>query len=203
MEFEEMKKIWDAQSNQAMYAIDEAALRNRVIAKKAKARKLAGLTEKIFIGANIFAGSIIVVASVIKDKWSVSGLIMTAFMYFIAGYIVVRRNKRLKSQDKFERTMLGDLDNAIATADYQVNFSRSSRYYLGVVVGLSLTSLLEANSPWWVVVLAALFFILTYIGAKWEYRTFYASQKKELRSMRDKLVSMDNDEPHAGFDQAI
>lgn len=204
MEFEEMKKIWDAQNNQALYAIDETALHNRVIAKKSKARRMADLTEKIFIGANILAGLMIVVPTVVKNKVSISGILMAVLMFFTAGYIVNRRNRRLKTQDNFDKSMLGDLDNAITTADYQVNFSRSSRYYLLAIVVLSLSSLLESNSPWWVIVLVAIFFILTYIGAKWEYRTFYASQKKDLRAMRDKLVSMENeDSSSATTDEVI
>mgnify|MGYP007079438886 CR=1 FL=1 len=114
-------------------------------------------------------------------------------MYITAGYIIHRRNRRLKSQDNFEESMLGDLDNAIATADYQVNFSKTSRFYLLAVVLLSMTALLESGSPWWVIVLVAIFFALTYMGAKWEYRTFYASQKRDLKAMREKFVSMENE----------
>ena len=118
---------------------------------------------------------------------------MALFMYLVAGYIAYIRKKRLESQDNFDESMLGDLNNAIATADYQVNFAKSSRYYLALVVGLSLTSLLEASSPWWVIALAALFFLITYLGAKWEYKMIYAAQKKDLRTMRDKLISMETD----------
>lgn len=194
MEFEEMKKIWDAQNGQAMYAIDETALHNSVIKKKAKARKTAGLTEIIFIGSCLLAGTIVLVPTIVKNEFSISGVLMMIVLYFTAGFIAHKRSKRLKSQDKFDKSMLGDLDNAIATADYQVNFSKTSRYYLSAVVLLSLSSLLEANSPWWVILLAAVFFAVVAMAAKWEYKTFYASQKNDLRAMREKLVSMEDDE---------
>jgi len=198
-----MKKIWDAQNGQAMYAIDETALHNRVITKKNKARRTADLTEKIYIGANIVAGLMIVVPTIIKNKVSVSGMLMAVLMFFAAGYIVHRRKRRLKSQDDFEKSMLGDLDNAIATANYQVDFSKASRYYLLGIVILSLTSLVEAHSPWWVIVLVIVFFIIIYVAAKWEYRTFYASQKSDLRGMREKLVSMDNEGPESSVDEML
>lgn len=198
-----MKKIWDAQNGQAMYAIDETALHNRVINKKKRARRTADLTEKIFIGANMIASAMIIVPTVIKNKVSVSGVLMAILMLVTAGYILHRRSKRLKSQDNFDKSMLGDLDNAIATADYQVRFSKTSRFYLLSVVILSMTSLLESGSPWWVLVLVAIFFLVTYMAAKWEYRTFYASQKKDLRAMRDKLVSMDKEEPESSIDEMI
>ena len=33
MEFDEIKKIWDAQNNQPLYVIDEKALHNRIQSK--------------------------------------------------------------------------------------------------------------------------------------------------------------------------
>ncbi|OEK05400.1 hypothetical protein [Roseivirga misakiensis] len=203
MEFEEMKKIWDAQNGQAMYAIDETALHNRVINKKQKARRTADLTEKIFIAANFIASAMIIVPTIIKNKVSVSGILMAIVMLVSAGYIIHRRNKRLKTQDNFDESILGDLDNAIATADYQVKFSKTSRFYLLSVVVLSMTALLESGTPWWVLALVAVFFFVTYIAARWEHRTFYASQKRDLRAMREKLVNMENEEPESPIDNMI
>lgn len=203
MEFEEMKKIWDAQNGQAMYAIDETALHNSVIKKKTKARRTADLTEKIFIGANIISATMIAVPSIIKDKYSISGTLMMVLMYVTAGFILYIRNKRLKSQDRFESDMVGDLDNAIATADYQVKFSKTSRFYLLSVVLLTLSSLVESGSPWWVIVLVVIFFTVTYFAARWEHRTFYVSQKKDIRAMRDKIISMEKEDPEGDLDQQI
>lgn len=203
MEFEEMKKIWDAQNGQAMYAIDETALHNRVITKKKKARRTAGLTEIIFIGSCLLAGTMVLLPTILKNKFSISGVLMIVLLYFTAGFIAHKRSKRLKSQDKFDKNMLGDLDNAIATADYQVNLSKTTRFYLLAVIVLSLSALLESNSPWWVIVLAAIFFAVTYMASRWEHRTFYASQKTDLRAMREKLVSMENEEPKSSMDEII
>ncbi|OEK00106.1 hypothetical protein BFP97_00615 [Roseivirga sp. 4D4] len=203
MEFEEMKKIWDTQNGQAMYAIDETALHNRVIKKKNKARRTADLTEKIFIGANLFAATLVLVPSIIKDKFSITGTLMMVLMYITAGFILYIRNKRLKTQDNFDSSMVGDLDNAIATADYQVKFSKTSRFYLFSVVLLTLGSLLESGAAWWVILLVTIFFAVTYMAARWEHRTFYVSQKKDIRAMRDKIISMENEEPEDKFDQQV
>ncbi|MBO3698264.1 hypothetical protein [Roseivirga sp. E12] len=198
-----MKKIWDAQNGQAMYAIDETALHNRVIKKKNKARRTADLTEKIFIGANIVAATMVAVPSILKDKYSISGILMVVLMYVTAGFILYIRNKRLRTQDNFDSSMIGDLDNAIATADYQVKFSKTSRFYLLSVVLLTLFSLIESGSPWWVIVLVVIFFTVTYMAARWEHRTFYVSQKKDIRAMRDKIISMENEESDSELDQQL
>ena len=34
MEFDEMKKIWDSQTNQTLYSIDENALYNRILSRR-------------------------------------------------------------------------------------------------------------------------------------------------------------------------
>lgn len=204
MEFDEMKKIWDAQNNQALYAIDETALYKKVLNKKQKARKMANLTEWILIFANIIAGTMVLIPSIVKDKFTISGMLMMALMYFTAGLIVMRRSRRLKSQDNFDRDLLGDLDNAIATAKYQVSLSGMGRYYLIMVAVLALTALLEAGSPWWIMSLALIFFVLTYFAGKWEHKTFYVSQKKNLEAMRSKLASLQDEEPESStLDQMI
>ncbi len=203
MEFEEMKKIWDAQNGQAMYAIDESALHNRVIKKKNKARRTADLTEKIFIGANIIAATMILVPSLLKDKYSISGSLMMVIMYLTAGFILYIRNKRLKVQDNFDDSMVGDLDNAIATSDYQIKFSKTSRFYLLSVVLLTLASLVESGAAWWVILLVTIFFTVTYLASRWEHRTFYVSQNKDIRAMRDKIISMESEASEDELDQQI
>lgn len=203
MEFEEMKKIWDAQNGQAMYAIDESALHNRVIKKKNKARRTADLTEKIFIGANIIAATMILVPSLLKDNYSISGSLMMVMMYLTAGFIFYIRNKRLKVQDNFDDSMVGDLDNAIATADYQVKFSKTSRFYLLSVVLLTLASLVESGAAWWVILLVAILFTAAYLASRWEHRTFYVSQNKDIRAMRDKIISMAEEASEDELDQQI
>src|SRR4051812_47574418 len=40
MEFDEMKKIWDSQNNEPLYAINEKALYNRILSKKKQAHHI-------------------------------------------------------------------------------------------------------------------------------------------------------------------
>lgn len=188
MEFDEMKKIWNTQTNEAMYAIDEDALHNRVISKRKKAARNASKMEGILIFSLLFASGIIWSAMIYKSNYELPSLVLACIMLLVAGAIFLGRRKRMSWQNGFENTMLGDIDQAIANASYQVALSKSSRWlYLTVSVFAVLSVFNEAND-WWKGLLVTLFFIVGYFAARWEHKTFYVSQKRNLESMRNKLL---------------
>jgi hypothetical protein len=45
MEFEELRKIWDAQNNQPLYAINEKAMYNLILSKKKQAHHITNISE--------------------------------------------------------------------------------------------------------------------------------------------------------------
>ncbi len=193
MEFDEMKKIWDTQSNKAMYAIDEQTLHNRVIGKKMKAAKIADRTEKILIGAFSLSATFIVVMSMVDRHYEISSLLVAMFMYIGASQVYRKRSSRLTEQNSFENSILGDLEDALTNANYQVNLSRSIRYFFVIIALLTTYSVVDSWEEWWQGAIMLVFFGLTYVLAKWEHRTFYVSQKRNLESMKEKLVNLQED----------
>ncbi|MBO6762618.1 MAG: hypothetical protein JJ909_16800 [Roseivirga sp.] len=91
-------------------------------------------------------------------------------------------------QNGFENTMLGDIDQAIANASYQVALSKSSRWLYLTVSVFAVLSVFNEASEWWKGLLVTLFFIVGYFAARWEHKTFYVSQKRRLESVRKKLL---------------
>ena len=204
MEFDEMKKIWDAQSNQALYAIDEEALHKRVLKKKERAAKIASRSELIMIRALLISFSIIMGASIFKSKYDLVPLVLAAVMLVMAFLIFMRRRKRLAWQNTFDQSILGDMEEAIANAEYQVRFSHMGKWIYVVVAVLSVAALVDTIEEWWKGALVSLFFIVGFFAAKWEHQTFYVSQKRNLEAMRDKLEDLQNEEPQTtDFDQYI
>ncbi len=199
-----MKKIWDAQNGQALYAIDEEALHNRVLNKKDKAAKIASWTEWMLIGSLLFSTGIIMTAAIYKSKYEMVPMAMAALMAIVSAIIYQRRVKRLSWQNNFENSIIGNMDQALANADYQVKLSRSVRWLLLAVAGLTVAGLIASGAQWWTGALVALFFVVVYYGARWEYRTFYVSQKKNLQDMRNKLETWkDSDIDHSEYDGLI
>ena len=191
MEFEEMKKIWDNQTNQPMYAIDQDALQQRVSKRKNKAKNIASYTEKALAGALGLSGLAIVAVNVFTGKYEVTSLIMAVLMLAMATYVMVNRSKRLKWNNTFDNSILGELEEAIAHANYQVRLSQSGRWFFFIVAGFTVLSTYSttADIPKTIIVIA--FFVVVYFLAKWEHKTFYVSQKQRLLDMKKKLQELE------------
>ena len=190
MDFNDMKKIWDEQNQQSVYAIDEEALHNNVIKKKNRAALIANRTEVYMIGSLIIAASVIWGATIITGEIQMLPLALSGFMVVMAILLYKKRRKRLLWQNTYDRTLLGDLDEALANAEYQLSFSKWSKNLFLVVAALTVVDVFSPEA-WWKSVIVLVFFVVVYFLAKWEYRTLYLSQKNNLKAMRDKVASFD------------
>ena len=191
MEFNEMKKIWDAQSNKTMYAIDEEALSKKVISKKMKAARWVDKMEKVLASSLVFASAIIWSAVIYKSKYEFPQLALASLMLIGALAIVVGRMRRLKWQNSFENSMLGDIEQAIANANYQVKLSKAGKWAYLVVTVFTIISVFNNSDELWKGFLVLGFFVFGYFAARWEHRTFYVAQKKGLEKVKQKLLEFD------------
>ncbi len=188
MEFDEMKKIWDSQNNQAMYVINEEALHNRIRAKKKRSQRLARITEYVFIGSNLIAGSIIIGKSILTGDHSAFKYIATLFFYGIAVYVMFQLKLRKRQERNFENTMMGDLEHALSNATFQVNLSARIMNVVFPVI-----SILAIVSEWidsgfsWMIPAIVFFFAFAYYAATWEHR-YYVSKKNELEAIKRKIM---------------
>ena len=128
MEFEEMKKICDSQNNEPFYGINEKALHNRILSKKKQAYHTTNVSELICIFAYIVTGCVIPAINYLNKNASVFMYILSAWMLISALYLVVRRIRRIREDLTFDRSMLGDLRQAVSTATYRYV---SPAYFVG------------------------------------------------------------------------
>jgi hypothetical protein len=54
-----LRKIWDAQSNQPIYAINEKAMYNLILSKKKQAHHITNISELLIIIVYIITGSLV------------------------------------------------------------------------------------------------------------------------------------------------
>ena len=195
MEFEEMKKIWDAQNGQALYAIDEKALHNKVIAKKNKAAQTANKMELTLIGSLLVASGMIWWAMLMKSSFELVQVVFASLLLLVAAAIFLSRRKRLAWQNSFENSMLGDLEQGLANARYQVNLSKAAGFLYLTVAGFAVVSVFQEVADWWKSALVLLLFGFGYFASRWEHRKFYVGQKKNLTVMKEQLLRMENDLP--------
>lgn len=186
MEFEELQQIWDTQNNQPMYAINEQAMHQRILAKKHQAFHITRFSEWMliivytavtgFIFWNNFAG-----------QHSVFMFILSAWLFAGVIYVSLHRLQRIRGQKHFDRTMLGDLQHALSMANSQVRLARIMRWNILPMGMLILLSFWENGISVWIVVVAAVFFILVFYASAWEYN-IYKHKKRELELLLEKLL---------------
>ena len=186
MEFEELRKIWDAQDNQPLYAINEKAMYNLILSKKKQAHHITNISELLLIVVNIGSGILVLVLNLFKQSGNISLYVLSAWMLASALYTLVRRIQRIKGDQQFDRSISGDLSHAISVASYQVRISQIMRWNILPVAALTLLGLWEGGKPIWIVLIVLLFFALTYYAGGWEHN-IYKKKKHELEILQKKL----------------
>lgn len=186
MEFDELQKIWDSQNQQPMYMINEDALHNRIQTKKAKASHITNFSELLLMGVNAGAGCLVLGLNASKSGNSLFMYLLVGWMLVTASAVLVSRIRRLQRENRFDRSLLGELDHAISMTTYQVRLSQLMRWNNLPIALLVVSGMLDGGKSLWIVAALVLFFILVGFASNWEHR-FYISRKLELETLQKKL----------------
>lgn len=130
MEFDEMKKIWDAQNSRPLYTLDEKALHNRIQSKMNCTLRLTGMREWLLILINLGAGGILIGFNRFKPGTNIFLYLEAAWMFATVVYFIVYRIRRIKASRRFDRSIRGDLDHSISLVTYQIRTSEFIRWNL-------------------------------------------------------------------------
>jgi hypothetical protein len=186
MEFEDMKKIWDAQNNQPLYVIDEQALHNRIKSKMNGILRIASMSELSTMIFYLVACGILITLNNLPPNANIFMYIEAAWMFGIVVYIMIGRIRRIRASRQFDRTILGDLDHAIALSVYKMRLSRIILWNLvpmGAIMifsGWEAGKLLKASA-----VILVSYALAFYVGTK--ERRMNKRMKRELQLLKDKL----------------
>lgn len=191
MEFDELQKIWDSQTQQNVWVIDENALHKRVLIKKEKMSYITDFSEVLSIVVNFGGGSLVLGLTIFKRSENLSMYLMAAWMLATSFYVIASRIRRLKGKNTFDRSVLGELNYAVSTATYQVRFSQLMRWNIVPIGVLSVLSSWDSGKAIWLVPGLLLFFALSYFASGWEHR-IYRAKKQELVTLQKKLVNEEN-----------
>jgi hypothetical protein len=185
MEFEEVQSIWGAQDAQPTFRVDEQELYRKVLGRKRKALRITNISELLLICVNIGMGGYV---------WhlNVRG---GFFMYLMAGWMiavgllcVVSRVRRIVSGRRFDRSVRGELQHALAVARYQEKLSQFGRWNIVLIGALCVFGMWEGGKAPWVGVLVGLFFAVAYYLSGFEHG-MYRRQRERLEELYDKLGS--------------
>jgi hypothetical protein len=188
MKFEDMKKIWDEQSQQHLYVIDENALQKSIQIKKNGASRFINKMEWFMILANLVAGGMIITMNFIKHPGDYYANLLGIAMIGAAIYVYLRRLQRLRNENRFNRTMLGDLEHAISNATYRARLSYTMLMYFVMVTLLIILNAIHEEKSLAQILLLTAFCVIIWLLGRWEHRSWHLANKKRLEAMREKLI---------------
>jgi hypothetical protein len=186
MEFDEIKKVWDSQNNEAIYGINEKVLHNRIVAKKNQSYHITNVSELLAIIVNFGAGCFILAFNLYKESTNIILYLLAAWMFVTALYVLVSRARRINGEQTFDRSVLGDLRHAIAVATYQVRLSFLLRWNIVPIGILIVLSIWDSGRSVWLAIGVMIFLFITNYFAGWEHN-YYKSRKRELETLLSKL----------------
>lgn len=187
MEFEEMQKIWDNQRNEMLFVINEDALHKRVKAKKKQANRIVNVTEiGLMVVNTITAGILLTDAILDKEGWDYGGAFA---MLLTVVYLLFIRRKRKIAENKFDRSMLGELDHAISNTNSTIAIASTMIWwYFTPIAIFTLTKMIikGASVESWLLISGA--FVLAFFLVNWEKSYCHEPRKKHLEALRKKLI---------------
>ncbi len=180
-----MRKIWDSQNREPLYVINESALHKRIQSKRNRASRVSDTNE---IGLMVIT-TVTSIILITIERDSAYSYLSAAAMFLVGVYILIGRIKRKKRVQQFDRSILGDIDQAIANVSSEIKRARTFFWWMIAPVSIPIVmNFVSAEIPiWkWIVIPLAMGFAL-YI-TRWEMRRCHIPRKQELETLRAKLL---------------
>ncbi|MEO9481795.1 MAG: hypothetical protein ABJG47_00025 [Ekhidna sp.] len=188
MEFEEMQKIWDEQKGETMYAINETALHKSVTSKKKAASRRINIVEISLMIINSIVSVVLITDAILDEEglWDYAGAVIMALTVV---FLIAFRVRRKKNEQKFDRSMLGELDHAIANSHSIIQIATIMIYYYLIPVGFfTLGKMLYfgASLEKWFLIIGM--FALAFFLVRWERKALHIPRKTRLEGIKRKLM---------------
>jgi small-conductance mechanosensitive channel len=188
MEFDELKMIWNAQEREPIFVMKEADLQKRIYAKRRQGLRITNFSELLGIIVYLFTAGVVLFVSIAKRHSSPFMYVLAAWLFVCSVYVICGRVQRTRSQRVYDRTLRGELDQAIDIATHQVQLSYLMRWNALPIAMLTILALWDTGKSVWAIAGLAAFFALTNYASGWEHN-IYRSKKKELEVLREKLAA--------------
>ncbi len=188
MNLEDMKKVWDSDSNQTLYVIDQFKMDQMVNKKSMSANRRASYVENFIIIMNVGIPIIIFTLTGLCDsigfgEYSI-GLLTLATAAGTYYYKKVRQANQLNEGD----SVLNNLDQAIHNATYQSRLSKFLlTWYIGGIAILSIFHLILEKTNLWFILMITVTFIIALVVGRWEQRCLHDKKRNELIDLKRKL----------------
>ncbi len=185
MEFEDMKKIWDSESNEALFVINESALHHRIRSEKNRSTRINQWNDKGLILIAIVTAGLLLILKEPTGYTYLSAIVMIA----VAIYVAMEKNRRKRSEGHHGHTLVDELDIALANVDYEVRRSKTFVWWflLPATIPALLNMALSGEPSWkWAVMPAAV--VLAYFVVRADLKCNHLPKKRKLEELRRTLI---------------
>jgi len=190
MKLEDMQKIWDSETNQTLYVMNQKAVESFVKKKANSANRKAAYVENFIIIMNLVVPIILMTIISLNNKQHFGEYALAAFMILTALFTYNYKRRRISSQKNWGKSMLDSMDHAIHNATYQAKMTNIFLIWYILIVGvLSVINLIIEKTNIWLILMIAFIFIIGLIVGRWEQKAWHNKQLEDLISLREKLVS--------------
>jgi hypothetical protein len=186
MEFDEMKKIWEAQNNQPLYVIDETVLLNHIQSKMSTVLLLTNISEWFLILIYLSTVCIMLALNPFKQGANVFMYLGATCMLITFVYLIISRIRRIKTSRRFDRSIHGDLDHSISLAIYQMRIAQLIRWGLLPIGAIMIFSGWESRKLFQVSAVIMISHVIAFYVASNGYHA-NKRRKRELQVLKEKL----------------
>ncbi len=187
MEFEEMQKIWNEQKGETMYAIDESALHRSITRKKNNISRKVSIVELSLMAINSAVAIFLLIDAIVKGGlWDYGGAVIMGltvlFLYFF-------RQRRKSNENTFDRSILGELDHAIANSQSILQIATTMIYYYLIptsILAIGKMIYFGASIDKWLLITGL--YTLAFFLVRWEKRAVHIPRKNRLEVLKKKIL---------------
>src|SRR5438128_2741915 len=105
MEFEDLQKIWNSETNQHLYTINKTAMHNYIESKQMKARHIANFSEILLIVVNLITAGFIIGMNLLNPGRNLFLILMVIWMCITVLWVLANRIRRIKGDSRFDKSM--------------------------------------------------------------------------------------------------
>lgn len=190
MELEEMQVIWNSDSQEKMYAINEKALYSYIKSKSNSVTHSLSFVEWLMILINLGVG-IFLLADARGENAPAYEYVLPIMYLVYSVYSIYRKLARRQEENRqFEATIVGEVDRTLWRMNYLIKQSQGMIVWYLLPIGLvaAVTFYLESSNPLWPLIILLVVAPTAYLVSRWEVNKFYLPKKRELEALRAKLV---------------
>ncbi len=190
MEFEDMQVIWNSDSQEKLYAINEAALHEAIKRKGRSINHSLIFAESVMILVNLIVGIWLIVDAYL-DSGPWFEYIPPALYLSYTLVFVIRRLMRHGEEVRFEPTIIGEIDKALWQVDYLIKQTEGLIiwYLVPTFLVAAVVVYLSSGNPLLPLFILGIVAPAAYFGGKWEANKFYLPKKRELEAIRETLTT--------------